>query len=93
MPKLPSLLRKTECLNCAGTRCSESEWRPHTTSGQNIFAPDDYSPLYPTRLGGFPTELPESHYDIGVSKDAVPTINVVQADVGVSELFEQVGGR
>ena len=52
------------------------EWVATATQRQNrtFLPPDDYCPLCPTKPGGFPTEVPESDYDIAVFENRFPSL-------------------
>lgn len=52
------------------------EWVATATQRQDrtLLPPDDYCPLCPTKLGGFPTEVPESDYDIVVFENRFPSL-------------------
>ncbi len=42
---------------------------------RTFLPPDDYCPLCPTQLGGFPTEVPRDHYDIAVFENKFPSLS------------------
>ena len=52
------------------------EWVATATQRQDrtFLPPDDYCPLCPTKPGGFPTEVPESDYDIAVFENRFPSL-------------------
>jgi UDPglucose--hexose-1-phosphate uridylyltransferase len=52
------------------------EWVATATQRQDrtFLPPDDYCPLCPTKPGGFPTEVPESNYDIVVFENRFPSL-------------------
>jgi len=52
------------------------EWVATATHRQDrtFLPPDDYCPLCPTKPGGFPTEVPESSYDIAVFENRFPSL-------------------
>ena len=52
------------------------EWVATATQRQDrtFLPPDDYCPLCPTKPGGFPTEVPESDYDIVVFENRFPSL-------------------
>ncbi len=52
------------------------EWVATATQRQDrtFLPPKDYCPLCPTRPGGFPTEVPESDYDIAVFENRFPSL-------------------
>lgn len=52
------------------------EWVITATHRQNrtFLPPADYCPLCPTEPGGFPTEVPRSHYDIVVFENKFPSL-------------------
>jgi UDPglucose--hexose-1-phosphate uridylyltransferase len=51
--------------------------------------PKDYCPLCPTQPGGFPTEIPESDYDIAVFENKFPSLspNAGAPDIEGTELM------
>jgi UDPglucose--hexose-1-phosphate uridylyltransferase len=51
------------------------EWVAYATHRQDrtFLPPAEYCPLCPTRLGGFPTEVPREHYDIVVFENKYPS--------------------
>jgi UDPglucose--hexose-1-phosphate uridylyltransferase len=67
------------------------EWTATATHRQNrtFLAPADHCPLDPTRPGGFPTEIPESTYDIVVFENRFPSLsaNPPAPTVEGSELY------
>lgn len=52
------------------------EWVATATHRQDrtFLPPDDYCPLCPTKPGGFPTEVPDSNYDIVVFENRFPSL-------------------
>ena len=52
------------------------EWVATATERQDrtFLPPDDYCPLCPTEPDGFPTEVPESNYDIAVFENRFPSL-------------------
>lgn len=52
------------------------EWVATAThrQGRTFLPPADFCPLCPTREGGFPTEVPESSYDIVVFENRFPSL-------------------
>jgi UDPglucose--hexose-1-phosphate uridylyltransferase len=52
------------------------EWLATATHRQDrtFLPPEDYCPLDPTKPGGFPTEIPESTYDIVVFENKFPSL-------------------
>ncbi len=52
------------------------EWLATATARQNrtFLPPADFCPLCPTAPGGFPTEIPESDYDIVVFENQFPSL-------------------
>jgi UDPglucose--hexose-1-phosphate uridylyltransferase len=52
------------------------EWVATATQRQDrtFLPPKDYCPLCPTQSGGFPTEVPESTYDIAVFENRFPSL-------------------
>jgi UDPglucose--hexose-1-phosphate uridylyltransferase len=58
------------------------EWVATATQRQDrtFLPPDDYCPLCPTKPGGFPTEVPESNYDIVVFANRFPSLKTVPDD-------------
>ncbi|MFN2493084.1 MAG: galactose-1-phosphate uridylyltransferase [Pyrinomonadaceae bacterium] len=52
------------------------EWVATATHRQDrtFLPPDDFCPLCPTKEGGFPTEVPESNYDIVVFENRFPSL-------------------
>lgn len=67
------------------------EWVATATHRQDrtFLPPDDFCPLCPTKEGGFPTEVPESDYDIAVFENRFPSLTPVPEDPAVegSELY------
>lgn len=67
------------------------EWLVTATHRQDrtFLPPDDFCPLCPTHEGGFPTEVPESVYDIAVFENRFPSLKSVPETPAVdsSELF------
>jgi UDPglucose--hexose-1-phosphate uridylyltransferase len=55
------------------------EWVATATPRQDrtFLPPDDYCPLCPTKPGGFPTEVPESNYDIVVFENRFPSLKTL----------------
>ncbi len=53
------------------------EWLATATHRQNrtFLPPADFCPLCPTKKGGFPTEIPESVYDIVVFENQFPSLS------------------
>jgi UDPglucose--hexose-1-phosphate uridylyltransferase len=53
------------------------QWVITATQRQDrtFLPPDDYCPLCPTQPGGFPTEVPEDHYDIVVFQNKFPSLS------------------
>lgn len=53
------------------------EWVATATHRQDrtFLPPKDFCPLCPTKLGGFPTEIPESTYDIVVFENRFPSLS------------------
>lgn len=53
------------------------EWVVTATHRQDrtFLPPADYCPLCPTKEGGFPTEIPESNYDIVVFENRFPSLS------------------
>lgn len=62
-----------------------SEWVATATHRQDrtFLPPDDFCPLYPTKEGGFPTEVPKSDYDIAVFENRFPSLTPVPEDPAV----------
>ncbi len=56
---------------------------------RTFFPPDDYCPLCPTKPGGFPTEIPDSAYDIVVFENKFPSLRAepLAPDVAGSDLM------
>ncbi len=52
------------------------EWVATATHRQDrtFLPPADFCPLCPTQPGGFPTEIPESDYDIVVFENRFPSL-------------------
>jgi UDPglucose--hexose-1-phosphate uridylyltransferase len=52
------------------------EWVATATQRQDrtFLPPEDYCPLCPSKDGGFPTEVPESSYDIAVFENRFPSL-------------------
>jgi len=67
------------------------EWLVTATHRQDrtFLPPDDFCPLCPTKDGGFPTEVPESDYDIAVFENRFPSLksNPEAPTVSASELY------
>lgn len=67
------------------------EWVATATHRQDrtFLPPDDFCPLCPTKEGGFPTEVPESDYDIAVFENRFPSLMPLPEDPAVpgSELY------
>jgi UDPglucose--hexose-1-phosphate uridylyltransferase len=67
------------------------EWVATATHRQDrtFLPPDDFCPLCPTKAGGFPTEVPESSYDLAVFENRFPSLMPVPEDPAVegSELY------
>src|SRR6476620_5018340 len=55
------------------------EWVATATHRQDrtFLPPADFCPLCPTQPGGFPTEIPESDYDIVVFENRFPSLSSV----------------
>ncbi|MDQ3801403.1 MAG: galactose-1-phosphate uridylyltransferase [Acidobacteriota bacterium] len=53
------------------------EWLATATHRQDrtFLPPKDFCPLCPTQPGGFPTEIPESDYDIAVFENRFPSLS------------------
>lgn len=53
------------------------EWLATATARQNrtFLPPADFCPLCPTKEGGFPTEIPETNYDIVVFENQFPSLS------------------
>jgi UDPglucose--hexose-1-phosphate uridylyltransferase len=53
------------------------EWLATATHRQDrtFLPPADFCPLCPTKPGGFPTEIPESDYDIAVFENRFPSLS------------------
>ena len=67
------------------------EWVATATHRQDrtFLPPADFCPLCPTLTGGFPTEVPESKYDIVVFENRFPSLSSVPPEIEVeaSELY------
>ena len=67
------------------------EWVATATHRQDrtFLPPADFCPLCPTQEGGFPTEVPESEYDIVVFENRFPSLSSVPPEIAVesSELY------
>ena len=67
------------------------EWVATATHRQDrtFLPPADFCPLCPTLTGGFPTEVPESKYDIVVFENRFPSLSSVAPEIEVeaSELY------
>ena len=67
------------------------EWVATATHRQDrtFLPPDDYCPLCPTKPGGFPTEAPESSYDIAVFENRFPSLRPApdEPEVVSSDLY------
>ena len=67
------------------------EWVATATHRQDrtFLPPADFCPLCPTLTGGFPTEVPESAYDIVVFENRFPSLSSVAPEIEVeaSELY------
>ena len=67
------------------------EWLATATSRQNrtFLPPADFCPLCPTASGGFPTEIPDSDYDIVVFENQFPSLqpNPPESAISGSELY------
>ncbi len=67
------------------------EWLATATARQNrtFLPPADFCPLCPTAPGGFPTEIPESDYDIVVFENQFPSLspNPPEPAIAGSELY------
>lgn len=67
------------------------EWVATATHRQDrtFLPPTDYCPLCPTKDGGFPTEIPDSSYDIAVFENRFPSLsrNPESPSVEDSELY------
>lgn len=52
------------------------EWVITATHRQDrtFLPPEDYCPLCPTKPGGFPTEIPQDHYDIVIFENKFPSL-------------------
>lgn len=68
------------------------EWLATATARQNrtFLPPADFCPLCPTKDGGFPTEIPESVYDIVVFENQFPSLspNPPEPAIAASELYK-----
>jgi UDPglucose--hexose-1-phosphate uridylyltransferase len=62
------------------------QWVITATQRQDrtFLPPDDYCPLCPTKPGGFPTEIPQDHYDIVVFQNKFPSLSLHPPEPGVS---------
>jgi UDPglucose--hexose-1-phosphate uridylyltransferase len=58
------------------------EWVATATQRQDrtFLPPDDYCPLCPTKPGGFPTEVPDSDYEIAVFENRFPSLKTIPDD-------------
>ena len=67
------------------------EWLGTATHRQDrtFLPPKDFCPLCPTKPGGFPTEVPESTYDIVVFENRFPSLspNPPEPAIKASELY------
>lgn len=67
------------------------EWLGTATHRQDrtFLPPKDFCPLCPTKPGGFPTEVPESTYDIVVFENRFPSLspNPPEPAIEASELY------
>ena len=67
------------------------EWLATATARQNrtFLPPADFCPLCPTAPGGFPTEIPETSYDIVVFENQFPSLspNPPEPAIADSELY------
>jgi UDPglucose--hexose-1-phosphate uridylyltransferase len=67
------------------------EWVATATHRQNrtFLPPEDFCPLCPTKPGGFPTEVPESSYDIVAFENLFPSLRPVPEEPAVegSDLY------
>lgn len=67
------------------------EWIATATHRQDrtFLPPNDYCPLCPTKPGGFPTEVPESDYDMAVFENRFPSLrpDPEEPTVDSSELY------
>lgn len=67
------------------------EWVATATHRQDrtFLPPADFCPLCPTKPGGFPTEVPESSYDIVVFENRFPSLrpNPAEPEVEATELY------
>jgi UDPglucose--hexose-1-phosphate uridylyltransferase len=67
------------------------EWVATATHRQDrtFLPPDNFCPLCPTQEGGFPTEVPETDYDIAVFENRFPSLMPVPEDPAVvgSDLY------
>lgn len=68
------------------------EWLATATARQNrtFLPPADFCPLCPTKDGGFPTEVPDSDYDIVVFENQFPSLspNPPEPAIAASELYK-----
>jgi UDPglucose--hexose-1-phosphate uridylyltransferase len=73
------------------------EWLATATDRQErtFLPPPDFCPLCPTKEGGFPTEVPESDYDIAVFLNRFPSFapNPPPPAVAASELYPVQPGQ
>ena len=62
------------------------EWVATATHRQDrtFLPPDDYCPLCPTKPEGFPTEVPESSYDIAVFENRFPSLRPIPDEPAVA---------
>ncbi|CAN5137536.1 galactose-1-phosphate uridylyltransferase [soil metagenome] len=63
------------------------EWVVTATHRQDrtFLPPADFCPLCPTKEGGFPTEIPESNYDIAVFENRFPSLSPNPPEPAVAE--------
>ena len=63
------------------------EWTATATHRQDrtFLPPADFCPLCPTKPGGFPTEIPESVYDIAVFENRFPSLSPNPPNPAVQE--------
>ena len=73
------------------------EWVATATHRQDrtFLPPADFCPLCPTLTGGFPTEVPESEYDIVVFENRFPSLSAIAPEIAVkaSELYPVENAR
>lgn len=73
------------------------EWVATATHRQDrtFLPPKDFCPLCPTKKDGFPTEVPESNYDIVVFENRFPSLkrNPADPDIEGSELYPVRDGQ